>query len=242
MAQNVYDDESFFAAYARLARSVEGLDGAPEWPDLRGMLPPIGGSAVLDLGCGYGWFCRWAEANHARKVLGVDLSERMLERARRDTASIPIEYERADLDELQLAPNSFDLIFSSLTFHYVADFARLVNEVAAAIVPGGSLVFSVEHPIFTAPTKPRFIDDDGQIVWPLDRYLTEGRRETDWLVPGVVKYHRTIETYLRELRRVGLVVDELIEWGPSAEQVLGTPPWAVELDRPPFLLVTARRP
>lgn len=124
----------------------------------------------------------------------------------------------------------------------MADFARLLGEVAAAIVPGGSLVFSVEHPIFMAPTRPRFIDDDGRIVWPLDRYLAEGRRETDWLVPGVVKFHRTIATYLRELRRVGLVVDELIEWGPSTEQILGTPEWALESDRPPFLLVAARQP
>jgi len=230
MAQNVYDDESFFAAYARLPRSVDGLNGAPEWPSVRGMLPSIEKRAVLDLGCGYGWFCRWAATNRAREIVGVDLSERMLERARRDSESMPIEYERADLDELRLTPSSFDLVYSSLAFHYVADLDRLLSEVATAIVPGGSLVFSVEHPIFMAPTRPRFIEDDGLMVWPLDRYLTEGRRETDWLVPGVVEFHRTIATYLRELRRVGLAVDELIEWGPSAEQVIGTPAWAVELD------------
>jgi hypothetical protein len=61
--------------------------------------------------------------------------------------------------------------------------------VAAALVPGGALVFSVEHPIFMAPSNPRFIDDDGRTVWPLDQYLVEGRRETNWLAPGVVKYH-----------------------------------------------------
>ena len=205
------------------------------------MLPTIEQRAVLDLGCGYGWFCRWAATNHARRVVGVDLSERMLERARLDSQSMAIEYERADLDEIRLSPQSFAVVYSSLTFHYVAALDRLLSEVAAALVPGGALVFSVEHPIFMAPSNPRFIDDEGRTVWPLDQYLAEGRRETNWLAPGVVKYHRTIATYLRGLRRVGLVVDELIEWGPSSDQVNNTPAWAVELDRPPFLLVAARR-
>jgi SAM-dependent methyltransferase len=189
MAQNVYDDEHFFAAYAQLPRSVDGLEGAPEWPSLRAMLPPIEQRAVLDLGCGYGWFCRWAAANHARRVVGVDLSERMLERARLDSESMAIEYERADLNEIRLSPQSSDVVYSSLTFHYVAAVDRLLSEVAAALVPGGALVFSVEHPIFMAPSNPRFIDDDGRTVWPLDQYLVEGRRETNWLAPGVVKYH-----------------------------------------------------
>ena len=41
MTQNIYDDEAFFAGYSQLPRSVQGLDGAPEWPVLRGMLPEL---------------------------------------------------------------------------------------------------------------------------------------------------------------------------------------------------------
>lgn len=59
MSQNIYDDPHFFAGYATLDRSVKGLDGAPEWPALQQMLPPLAGLRVVDLGCGYGWFCRW---------------------------------------------------------------------------------------------------------------------------------------------------------------------------------------
>ena len=39
------------------------------------------GSRVLDLGCGMGWFCRWAAENGAASVLGIDLSSNMLDRA-----------------------------------------------------------------------------------------------------------------------------------------------------------------
>jgi hypothetical protein len=59
VAQNVYDDPDFFAGYSALPRSVQGLDGAPEWPSLQALLPDLAGREVVDLGCGFGWFSRW---------------------------------------------------------------------------------------------------------------------------------------------------------------------------------------
>src|SRR5947209_16534939 len=85
MTQNIYDNAEFFAAYSRLQRSVEGLDGAPEWPALQAMLPDLSGRRVLDLGCGFGWFCRWAREHGATHVEGIDVSEKMLARARAAT-------------------------------------------------------------------------------------------------------------------------------------------------------------
>ena len=60
MTQNIYDNPEFFEGYSRLSRSVEGLDGAAEWPALKALLPELRGLRVVDLGCGFGWFCRWA--------------------------------------------------------------------------------------------------------------------------------------------------------------------------------------
>ena len=54
MAQNIYDNDDFFAKYSTFRRQVEGLDGAPEWASLRAMLPDMRGLRVLDLGCGFG--------------------------------------------------------------------------------------------------------------------------------------------------------------------------------------------
>ena len=81
VAQNIYNNPDFLARYAQLPRSLHGLDGGPEWPSLRRMLPPVAGARVLDLGCGFGWFCRWANEQGAASVLGIDLSQKMLERA-----------------------------------------------------------------------------------------------------------------------------------------------------------------
>jgi len=243
VAQNIYDDDEFFAAYSGLPRSVHGLDGAAEWPTLRDMLPPIAGRRIVDLGCGFGWFCRWVAEAGARSVLGIDLSENMLARAAADTADERIAYQRQDLDAVELPTAGFDLAYSSLTVHYLTDLDRFMATVHRSLVEGGSFVFSAEHPIYTAPTAPGFVmDGAGRQTWPLDGYLREGPRTTDWLAPGVVKQHRTIATYLRHLRMAGFEVTELVEWGPSAEQLADAPEWAVEVERPPFLLVAARRP
>jgi 2-polyprenyl-3-methyl-5-hydroxy-6-metoxy-1,4-benzoquinol methylase len=72
MTQNIYDNERFFDAYRHLERSTHGLDGAAEWPALRTLLPDMRRLRVLDLGCGYGWFCRWARQQGAASVLGID--------------------------------------------------------------------------------------------------------------------------------------------------------------------------
>ena len=85
MTQNLYDNDGFFAGYSKLGRSVDGLDGAAEWPTIRALLPEMAGLRVLDLGCGFGWFCRGARAAGSGPVTGVDVSEKMLERARADT-------------------------------------------------------------------------------------------------------------------------------------------------------------
>jgi SAM-dependent methyltransferase len=242
MTQNIYDQDDFFAAYSGLPRSVEGLDGAPEWPSLRALLPSMRGLRVVDLGCGFGWFCRWAAEQGAVSVLGIDISEKMLERAHETTESEAVTYRRADLEDLELPAAAFDLAYSSLAFHYLRDMPALFAKLHAALVPGGSLVFSVEHPIYTAPSNPGFVtNSDGSSSWLVDGYLNEGPRTTDWLAKGVVKQHRTIGTYLNALIAAGFTITYVEEWSPSPEQVAGEPDWAAERERPPFLLVAARR-
>jgi ubiquinone/menaquinone biosynthesis C-methylase UbiE len=242
MAQNIYDREDFFAGYSQLGRSVEGLEGAAEWPALRAMLPDVGGLRVVDLGCGFGWFCRWAREHGAAQVLGLDLSEKMLAQARAAGPDAGIGYETADLDRLSLPEASFDLVYSSLALHYVEDVPRLFGTVHRALSPGGHFVFSTEHPIFMAPTKPGWvIDSEGRKTWPVDQYLVEGPRSTDWLAKGVVKHHRTIGTTLNALIQAGFIINHVEEFSPTAEQIAAKPELAEELERPMFLLVSARR-
>lgn len=240
MTQNIYDNAEFFERYSQLPRSLDGLEGAPEWPVLRAMLPDLRGLKVLDLGCGFGWFCRWAREQGAVDVLGIDVSEKMLARARADTSGPSIAYRRADLEHLELAPASFDLIYSSLALHYIERLSDLLAQVHRALVPGGRFVFSAEHPVFTAPSEPGWsMTAGGHKTWALDGYLEEGPRSTDWLAKGVIKQHRTIATYLNMLLGLGFTLIRVEEWGPTAEQIAAHPIWADERRRPPFLLVSS---
>ena len=177
MTQNIYDDPGFFEGYSRLQRSIEGLAGAAEWPAIRSLMPDMNGLDVVDLGCGFGWFCRWAAEQGAVSVLGLDVSEKMLERARAETADARIRYDRADLEKLQLPKAGFDLVYSSLAFHYIKGFAGLLTTIRQALRPGGRLIFSIEHPIYMAPRRPEWFDDaDGGKIWPLNAYQIEGPR------------------------------------------------------------------
>jgi SAM-dependent methyltransferase len=242
VTQNIYDEPEFFDGYAQLPRSVHGLGGAPEWPTLEAMLPDMAGQRVLDLGCGYGWFCRWVAAAGAASVLGLDVSEKMLAKAAVDTDDTSITYVRADLDVVDLEPSAFDVIFSSLALHYLRDLPRLVAQIHAALVPGGAFVFSAEHPIYTAPSAPAFVEDSaGTRTWPLDGYLTEGPRTTNWIADGVVKQHRTLGTYLTTLLHAHLEITDLAEWGPTPQQMAEHSDWGDEMHRPMFLLVGTRR-
>ncbi|MDB5994576.1 MAG: methyl transferase [Pseudomonas sp.] len=242
MTQNIYDDPEFFHAYSQMNRSIGGLDAAPEWPALKAMLPPMKGLKVVDLGCGYGWFCRWACEQGAASVLGLDVSEKMLEQARNTTSAATVEYVRADLEQLDLPKASFDLAYSSLALHYIKDLPGLFANIHAALKPGSRFVFSIEHPIFMAPRNPGWlIDGEGNKRWPVDSYQLEGERVTNWLADGVIKQHRTLGTLLNTLIAAGFSIQQVNEWGPTDAEVAAQPALAEERERPMMMLISVQR-
>ena len=241
MAQNIYDSEEFFEGYSQLGRSVHGLAGAAEWPAIRRLLPDLVGSRVVDLGCGYGWFSRHAREAGAAHVLGLDLSEKMIARAKADTSEPAIDYKIADLDQLDLPQASFDFAYSSLAFHYVEDFGRLVATIHKALVPGAHFVFTIEHPIYMASHNPGWRIADGERTWPVDHYSAEGPRTTNWLAKGVIKHHRTIGTTLNTLMGAGFAIRHVEEWRPTETQIEEIPALAEEMDRPMILIVKVQK-
>ncbi|WCM22868.1 class I SAM-dependent methyltransferase [Paraburkholderia bryophila] len=240
MAQNIYDNPDFFAGYSQLPRQVHGLDGAPEWHVVRDLLPELSGKHVVDLGCGFGWASRWMREQGAASVLGLDLSQSMIARAKAETADPAIEYRIADLDTLDLPKETFDLAYSALTFHYIQDFARLVRVIREALVPTGHFVFTIEHPVFMAAAHPHWIkDEDGRQTWPVNGYSVEGQRRTDWFAKDVLKYHRTLGTTLNTLIGAGFDIRRVEEFAPTPGQIEQTPQLAEELERPMMLIVSA---
>lgn len=252
MAQNIYDKQEFFQQYGQLPRSIKGLDGAPEWPTLQRLVGDVKGAHVLDLGCGYGWFCRWAKEGGAKSVQGIDVSTKMLEKARsfasEQADADAITYECGDLENGNLPAVTFDIIYSSLTLHYLPSVYALFANIFNALRSGGRLVFSIEHPVMTAPTGATADgtykrDADGNTFWPLNRYSDEGLRETEWLgTGGIRKYHRTVETYLTALIQSGFILTTIREsWdGMNRTPKPDEEDWGGH--RPFFLIVAAKKP
>ena len=242
MKENKYDDSVFFEKYAQMSRSVQGLDGAGEWYALKQLLPDFNGRRVLDLGCGYGWHCMYAVQNGAASVLGIDISEKMLETAQCKNADSRITYCRAAMEDLNFEKESFDIVISSLAFHYVKDFKALVKNICRWLAPGGQFVFSAEHPVFTAQgSQDWYYDNDGNILhFPVDNYYYEGKREAVFLGEKVTKYHRTLTTYIDTLLRCGFTLKRLVEPAPP-ENMLDLPGMKDEMRRPMMLLVAAQK-
>lgn len=243
MKENKYDDKTFFDRYAGMDRSVRGLAGAGEWRELRAMLPGMRGKRVLDLGCGYGWHCLYAAEQGAAAVVGIDISERMIAEARRRNPRPNITYRQCAAEDFEAPAGSFDVVLSSLAFHYLESFDAVCRRVHEWLAPGGAFVFSAEHPVFTAQGPQEWVRDaEGRpLHWPVDRYFDPGRREAVFLGERVVKYHRTLTGYLRGLLRSGFEITDLCEPQPSPELLDSVPGMADELRRPMMLLVAARK-
>lgn len=242
MKENKYDNEQFFKKYSEMERSRKGLPGAGEWRELQKILPDFHGKKVLDLGCGYGWHCKYAVENGAASVLGTDISRKMLETAREKNADPNIVYRRIAMEDLEFPEGTFDVVISSLAFHYVRDFTMLSENISRWLKPDGDLVFSVEHPVFTAyGNQDWYYDENGKILhFPVDNYYYEGKREAVFLGETVTKYHRTLTTYLDTLLQTGFRIRRIIEPQPP-EDMMDLPGMKEEMRRPMMMLVSARK-
>lgn len=243
MVQNIYDSQPFFDSYATLPRSQQGLLGAAEWPTMRQLVGNVTNKHVIDLGCGYGWFCRYAaEEGGAATVVGVDVSEKMLAKAKSFGPQPNIEYKCGDLETLSLQAGKYDLVYSSLTLHYLPDLSGVMRQIAAALTGGGRFVFSVEHPTMTAPSDATWKKDGtGKPYWPLNDYGKEGLRVTRWLGSGeeVHKYHHRLETYLSAVMEAGMSLEAVRESWDGLDMSCSN--YEESGHRPYFLLVKARK-
>ena len=243
MRENKYDHDDFFEKYSNFPRSREGLNAAGEWHELRKLLPGFQGKRVLDIGCGFGWHCIHAAEQGATYVLGTDISAKMLAVAGEKTDHSNVEYRRVAMEDLDFAPGSFDVAISSLAFHYTPDFRDICRRIASWLTADGDFVFSVEHPVFTAEGTQEWCRDGAGHPkhWPVDDYFHEGGRDAVFLGEHVVKYHRTVATYLNTLLETGFAITGIVKPRPAEHLLDAVPGMRDELRRPMMLLVAARR-
>ena len=116
--QNIYDDPNLFDGYFALRDNPNNYNDLLEQPALTELLPDLTGKSVLDLGCGYRHNCMDFVCRGAKRVVGIDISQKMLEVAQKNSIHDKIEYIHMSMTDIAALAETFDLVCSSLAFHH----------------------------------------------------------------------------------------------------------------------------
>lgn len=245
MSQNIFDNDVFFAGYRKL-RQGKNYNDLLEQPSMQKLLPDVRGKTVLDIGCGYGHNCLAFAQSGATRVLGLDISEKMLAVAQCESTHPHIEYRRMDMSELSTLTERFDLVYSSLAFHYAEDFSKLMGDIARLLNPGGHLLYSQEHPLVTATIGAQshynFDADKNAVSYTFSDYGKAGQRVGTWFVDGVINYHRPMGQILSTLAHAALVIEDVVEPLPEEWAIAQHPGLEKERIKPTFLIIRAQKP
>jgi len=223
-------------------------------PAMFGMLGPVKGKRILDLGCGEGYNTRLL-AERGAEVVGIDVSQELIELARVKEKEEPlgIEYHVADAAWLSmLKDESFDIVVAFMSLMDIPDLEGAVHEVNRVLKRGGRFLFSITHPCFD-----RFRDDLGwekdekeqRLYYKVDDYFAEGPKEFVFtlgggkvILPGkMIHFHRTLTTYFHVLHKAGLAVTRLEEPRPSQAALERYPQMEDLLRIPSFMVAEARK-
>lgn len=243
--QNIYDNEVFFREYRKLRENEANANNLFETPALISLLGDLSGRSILDLGCGCGDHCAEFIRRGASRVVGVDISEKMLAAAKEENGHPRIEYLNIPMERIGELGGTFDLVTSSLAIHYVEDFRGLAEDVFALLRKGGLFVFSQENPINTCFSGgSRWTKDQhgNKLHANLSDYSTDGERLSTWFVDGVKRYHRTFSSIVNTLAGAGFVIEKMLEPVPDRDMLEQYPQHRDLLHKPDFLLVRARKP
>lgn len=217
------------------------------------------GRRVLDVGSGEGRFSRRLAQAGAARVLGVDLSPRLVAEARRRSRALPAAVRRrlghrvgdgAHLADTE--SSTFDAVLSYLSLMNFPDPGRALAEWARVLAPGGRLVAVLPHPFTQAPgahwkaelppvaasAPPRL----SELV--AGRYFERARvrfRFTPRFPAETVNEHRPLGEWSALLERAGFVIERMWEPRPSASQVVRDAFWRPYREQPYFLIWRASR-
>lgn len=251
MPNNFYDVDVFFDNYKQLRADKYNANDNIEKPCFIKLLPKLKNKRVLDLGCGMGGYILefMTDAEH---IDAVDVSAKMIgifreEVCKRSLKNINIF--NCSIEDYIYPRNHYDVVISTLVFHYIDDLDQLFKAISTSLKKDGLFVFSVEHPVLTANKNIGWdnnigweIDSNNNYMhWKLDDYFETGKRSYEWLGIPVVKYHRTLEDFVRLLNDNKFQITDILEPRPNQQdRALGK-----EIDghyrRPIFLIFSAKK-
>lgn len=242
--QNIYDNEIFFEGYKKIRDREANANNLFEIPALFSMMPDLTGKRILDLGCGFGEHCKRFVECGAEKVIGIDISEKMLAVAKKENADPKIEYIHMPMEDIAGLQEQFDVVISSLAFHYVENLAGVIRNVYRLLNVNGVFIFSQENPLCTCHSGgDRWTRDEqgNKLHLNLANYGMEGERESTWFVDNVKKYHRTFSTIVNTLIEAGFTIEKMTEPLPTEELLEKYPDYRDLFHKPDFLLIRVKK-
>ena len=174
-----------------------------EKPAMVKLLPAdLSGQSVLCIGVGAGEEIEELLKRHPAKITGIDISSELLKIAK---SKFPdIEFIEMDMMDLNLPKSSFDLIYSSLAFHYAKDWDVLMSGVARVLKQGGTLLFSTHNPPYwrlKTATGKSYTNPRGVVVDEYAAVLAGG-------VPVTYYSHRDAQDILDAVNRAEFKIDK----------------------------------
>lgn len=210
----------------------KGLDTYREYVNNPAFFQFVGnlrGRKVLDAGCGEGRNTR-IMATMGAAVVGIDVSPRLVERARghEETEPLGIEYHVASFTDLSAFQDaSFDVVISTMALNDSPNFGKAIREFYRVLCPGGELIFSIEHPCFVTKGVGWIKDEGGNdSKLTVSDYFDERPQLQEWkfsYAPSDTRpfvtpaFFRTLSGILKTLIGAGFVLKDIEEPRPSEE-------------------------
>jgi len=164
-----------------------------------------GKEAVLDIGCGRGFYLKtlitlWPQL----KLYGVDLNQKYLNQAKKFLKNPSVRLIKADATRLPFASEFFDRIIASEILEHLADDRKAIEEVYRILKPGGLVMVTVpnkNYPFFWDPPN-----------WLLERFFKTHLPANIWWLAGIWADHQRLyaeKTLGEKLKKAGFKIKKI---------------------------------
>jgi len=214
-----------YSAYAEkwAARMKEGKRAAHDFlekPAMYSLLPNLKNKNILCLGCGTGEECNSLKAKGAKSIIGVDISNGMIEVAKHNFPNL--EFKVGDVENLKFKKESFDLIYSSLMMHYIEDWKKPLQKIYSLLKPKSKFIFSTHNPVFYAGEHSKsgdlkthisgYRELNQNVVKVYGDYKKERLIKDKWFGDFKVNYfHRPMSSLLNDIAQTDFKITKCLE-------------------------------
>lgn len=205
-----------------------------EKPAMYGKLPDLTGLDVLCIGCGTGEECQHLKSLGARRVVGVDISEGLIEYAKKSYPEL--EFKVMDMEHLDFTAESFDFVYSSLVMHYIDSWESVLSAIFKVLKKEGKFLFSTHHPAKWGAEKTRIGKERTALLGykkfkdlgtceVCGDYLNTRKIDDIWFGDFKVSFiHRSMQEILRDILKSNLELVDYLE--PKAIEKCKDVDWA----------------